>query len=244
MALKDNLISVWELDEASGNALDSHGTNTLTETSGTIASAAGKCGNARDFEAGDTEYFEIADNDSLSTGNIDFTVSAWVYGESLASFPVIAHKGWRATGSTDKEWVIWYNAGDKRFMFETCVSSATIRSAYGHNFGEASTATWYHIVAWHDSVNDQIGLSINAGTPNTSTNNVGVNAGAGNLQIGAASVQSLYWDGLIDQVAFWKRVLTSDERTALYNSGNGLAYSAWDAGGIPILMHHYRRRRI
>ena len=31
-------------------------------------------------------------------------------------------------------------------------------------------------------------------------------------------------DGLIDEVGFWKRTLTSGERTQLYNSGNGLAY--------------------
>ena len=34
-----------------------------------------------------------------------------------------------------------------------------------------------------------------------------------------------YFNGRIDSVGFWKRVLTSAERTALYNSGNGLEYS-------------------
>jgi hypothetical protein len=33
------------------------------------------------------------------------------------------------------------------------------------------------------------------------------------------------WDGLIDEVGFWKRVLTSAERTELYNSGNGRDYA-------------------
>ena len=33
-----------------------------------------------------------------------------------------------------------------------------------------------------------------------------------------------YWDGRIGPVAFWKRVLSSDERALLWNQGNGLAY--------------------
>jgi len=29
---------------------------------------------------------------------------------------------------------------------------------------------------------------------------------------------------VIDEVGFWTRVLTEDERTALYNSGDGITY--------------------
>ena len=32
-------------------------------------------------------------------------------------------------------------------------------------------------------------------------------------------------DGRLDQVGVWKRVLTADERTWLYNSGNGRSYT-------------------
>lgn len=49
MAIIDNLVSYWKLDEASGNALDAHGSNTLIETSGAIAAAGGKINGARDF---------------------------------------------------------------------------------------------------------------------------------------------------------------------------------------------------
>ena len=34
------------------------------------------------------------------------------------------------------------------------------------------------------------------------------------------------WNGLIDQVLIYNRVLTAEEVSALYNSGNGLSY--WD----------------
>ncbi|MFZ2152113.1 MAG: LamG domain-containing protein [Minisyncoccia bacterium] len=35
------------------------------------------------------------------------------------------------------------------------------------------------------------------------------------------------WPGIIDEFGVWNRVLTAEERTALYNGGNGLAYTAW-----------------
>lgn len=230
MALTDNLISVWEMDEASGDAVDSHGSNTLTETSGTIAATTGKINGARDFEAtGDSEYFEIADNADVSIGDTDWTISAWVYGETLASNPVIASKGWSNTPDANSEFVIYYSTSASRFRVDFRGSSTTNVNATNH--GAASAGNWYHVVAWHDSVNNIIGIAVNAGTANTFSKTDGVNDGTASFVVGSSPSQSLYWDGLIDQVAIWRRVLTSDERTSLYNSGNGLAYSSWGGGG-------------
>jgi hypothetical protein len=36
------------------------------------------------------------------------------------------------------------------------------------------------------------------------------------------SIAGYPWAGLIDQVGIWKRALTPDEITALYNKGSGL----------------------
>lgn len=228
MAIKDNLISVWELDEASGNAIDSHGSNDLTETSGTIASATGKVGGARDFEAtGDTEYFELATNSSLETGDIDFSVSAWVNAETLSNFPVIVHKSWGGSGA-NREWVLYYDTSASRFTLVKNAGGTAVQVA-ASTFGAASTATWYWLNAYHDSVNNEIGISVNNGTVDTTSTSTGVSVGTGPFQIGSSPAQVLYWDGLIDQVALWKKVLSSGDRTAIYNGGSGLAYSSWDA---------------
>ena len=48
--LTDNLISHWKLDESSGNAADSHGSNTLTNN-GSTPFVAAKINNGADFEA-------------------------------------------------------------------------------------------------------------------------------------------------------------------------------------------------
>jgi hypothetical protein len=44
------------------------------------------------------------------------------------------------------------------------------------------------------------------------------------FQIGARGNGGLPFDGLIDEMGFWKRVLNSDEHAALYNNGSGFAY--------------------
>jgi hypothetical protein len=234
VALTDSLISHWALSEASGDAVDSHSTNTLTETSGTIASATGKVGNARDFEAGDTEYFAIASNASLQTGDIDWTGSVWVNAESLGANTVIAARDDILT--SNREWILLFdNDGGGKFTFGVFNASTNVGSAIWGT--AASTATWYHIIFWHDAGNNQIGITVNNGTPvvNATTGAPAVTTTA--LHVGSvlfSGSPNLYWDGLIDEFSFWKRVLTSDERTTLYNAGAGLAYP-WTTGN--------RRRR-
>jgi hypothetical protein len=49
------------------------------------------------------------------------------------------------------------------------------------------------------------------------------------MRIGAFAYAGIYTNGSIDEVGFWKRVLTADERTWLYNSGAGRTYSEADA---------------
>lgn len=233
MALTDSLISHWALDEASGNALDSHGSNDLTETGGTIDSATGKVGNCRDFEEADTEWFEHADNASLSTGDIDFTFAAWVFMESEAAlFGTILAKGSLSTNSVEYSLYYRQSVDDFQWKVGNGTASATVSSTLN-----VTTGTWYFVVAWHDSVNNLLGISVNDGAAVTASYSSGGNDNASAFMIGADST-GRYFDGLIDEVSFWKRVLTSDERTELYNAGAGLAYpwSAPAAGN--------RRRRV
>lgn len=235
MALLDNLISYWALDESSGDRADSHGSNTLTDN-GPVGSATGKLGLAASF-SGITNYsLSRADNASLSTGDIDFTAQAWVYFTTKTNYHVFAHKGWETGGSSNKEWVLWYDQGADRFVFSVAKSGADTSVTAG-NFGAPSINTWYLLHGWHDSINNQIGISVNAGTANTTTHTTGVNDGASNFEVGASSVQALWLSGRVDEVGFWKRVLSSQDRTDLYNSGAGLAYPF---GAVTRLMRRWR----
>jgi hypothetical protein len=228
VALKDDLISVWELNEASGNALDSHGSNDATETGGTIGAASGPAGlaGARDFEAGDTEWFTVSDNTDLSTGNIDFSLSAWVNAESLAATMWIAGK-WLTTGN-NREYSLVYNSGAGRLTFRISNDgTAVIDTNWSSG---SSTATWYFLAGGHNATANDAWVSVNAGTPVTTSHSTGVKDGTSAFHIGSRDSPADYWDGLVAQVALWKRDIRSD-LAELYAAGSGLPYSSWDGGG-------------
>lgn len=219
MALIDSLVSYWKLDEASGDAIDAHGDNNLDDIN-TVGSTTGKINNGREFELDRNEYFSHTDNTDLSTGDIDFTIQAWVNVYSTSSFPVVISKG----TAGEREYIIYLNGGEVRWVVGTTEVDSNVT---------LSTATWYHIVAWHDSVNNEIGIAINNGTPVTTAHSTGAPDTTHPFELGASTSQSLYWDGILDEVGFWKnRVLNSSDIAELYNGGSGLSYDAF--GGAEV----------
>ena len=78
-----DLKGLWHLDENSNGSAavtrkDSSGNgNDLTDNA-TVTSTQGKIGKAAQFTAANSEYLSIAENASLSPGDIDFTFSGWV----------------------------------------------------------------------------------------------------------------------------------------------------------------------
>lgn len=222
MAYTDNLIAYWPCDEASGDLIDAHGSNDLTDVN-TVGATTGKVSGGRDFEAADDERFTSSDSASFSTGDIDFTIQAWVKLESKAQGGGIVAK-W-LTG--ENEYILFYSELGDRFAFGVSPdgSAATVVSA--NNLGSPSTGVWYLVHAWHDATANEIGIAINAGTPDTAAHSTGVRDGTAELWIGgnpdAPGLNEL--DGVLDEIAFWKRLLTSEERTSLYNGGAGRSYS-------------------
>lgn len=222
MALNDNLIAYWKLDEASGSRADSHSTNTLTDSTST-GSAAGKIGLAADFELGSNNFLTIADNVDLSTGDIDFTMTCWLNMESQAAIAYILGK-YNTTGNQRAYTLVYVDSTD-RLTWRVSNNGTAVVDTTADNFGAVPTATWMFVVMWHDATANAIGIQVNNGTANTTAHTTGVFDGTSAFQIGArvGSTTDDY-DGLVDEVGFWKRILTADEKTALYNAGAGLSY--------------------
>ncbi len=212
--LNTSLICYWKLDETSGTRVDSEPTGSaqnLTDN-GTVTSNTGIIGNAGQFTAANNEYLSHADSADLSVGNIDFTLAAWVYMDTKPSETYIVSKG------ASEYYLRYLGGGTDRFQF--VVEGGFTVSA--NNLGSPSTSTWYFIVAWHDSVNDQLGISVNDGTPNTVSYSSGVTDTTDVFNIGTVlNLTSVDWNGRIDEVGFWKKVLSAAERTELYNAGAG-----------------------
>ena len=214
-------VSCWNLDEASGTRNDAIGTNHLTDNN-TVTQAAGKVGNAAQFTAANSEYLSRASNATLQTGDIDFTVAAWVYLDSKATSRYIMAKG--GAGLTLEYQLYYHQASDRlRFeIFDVAVNSVGVADAV--EIGSPSTGTWYFIVAWHDAAANTVSIQVNNGTVSSAATTGTITADVQHFVIGNNGFgDNLFFDGRVDVAAFWKRVLTSAERTALYNGGNGRA---------------------
>jgi hypothetical protein len=222
MSLLTSLISYWKLDEASGTAIDAHSTNNLTDNN-SVGSATGKIGNARSFTAASLQFLSHVSNNFFQAGDIDFTFTAWVKLTSKTNVWPIVAKWDDVAGNNANEYTLFYNSGSDRFVFQVEDSSDVTGTVTANNFGSPSIGTWYFVVVWHDSVNNNINIQVNDGTADTTSWTTGTRTSSANFKIGTWDNPDAgrYLDGLVDEVGFWKRVLTSQERT---NLSNVLAY--------------------
>lgn len=220
--LSDSLAAYWNMDEVSGSRFDSLGENHLTDHN-TVGQATGKIVQAALFASSSSEYLSLADNASLSTGDIDFTLSAWVYLNSKSANMFIVSKGPDAT--TGREYTLFYNQSIDRLRF-IVVNGSNSAAVDANVFGSPSASTWYHILAWHDSVANTINISANGGSANSASYAFGAADTAGAFRIGgnSAVTPAAFWNGRIDEVGFWKRILTTEERAQVYNKGAGCSY--------------------
>ena len=232
-----NFVGGWEMEAGAGLILDS-GPNGYTLTNNNVVtSVAGKVGNAGNFVLASAQSLSRASEAALQIGDIDFTIAAWVKLTTKTTNQVIVSK----FGAITFEFQLIYNVGVDRFLMY--VYKAGNVGVTANDIIVPATGTWYLLIGWHDATADTVNIQVNNTAPISSATGGALQAaGAGNFGIGyrALAGNELYLNGLADQVMFWKRVLTSTERTALYNSGNGLTVAqaltstpgtldAWDA---------------
>jgi hypothetical protein len=208
MSLNDGLKGYWSLDEASGNnRVDKINGNDLLEFLDPVPTGAGKNGTAAGPFVTLERLSAVAD---VIFEEDNFTWSCWVKFDTLPVFgtPTTLIK-------IDGSYHIYVakNSGPGYSLIYT--DNVEIKS-FTFTF---STATWYNIIVW--KTDNVVGFSINGSSGTVSYPHTV--AGDGELDIGHDDGNALL-DGLIDELAFWDRVLTTGERSQLYNGGTGLFY--------------------
>jgi hypothetical protein len=241
LSLYDGLVSFWRLEEASGTRFDSFGPNDLTPTN-TPGNAVGKIGFGTSFVK--TSSQEIAITDATQVGlnpnTNSWSISAWIKPDNIsaAALYYIVSKG--AIGAPPNA------AGYSMYIAGTGFGGSTpylgtwfgddtsVTPAQGHFFlGSGISGTWVHVVAVFDKAKvyvqtykDGSRLSVNndGGTDSLTffghTNTGPVNS-TRNFAIGGNTAGTGFFDGVIDAVGIWNRVLTAEEVAILYNDGNG-----------------------
>lgn len=221
-----HLVSYWKMNEASTTTrVDSAGGNSLLEGGGSgVTQVAGKIGNAGGFD-GSANFLKHSSNARLQTGDIDFTVSAWVYLGNKSAKQIIVSKDDSTSGN--REFNLDYDNSSDRFEFVCFTATDSFQNVVANSLGSPSTATWYFVTGWHDVVAQTINIQINGGAVDSVFLGAALQAaGSAEFRVGARAYSGAenYLTGRIDEVGFWKRVLTSAERAALYRSGTGLTY--------------------
>jgi len=223
MALTDNLVSYWKLDESSGDASDSVGSNTLTNNNST-AFATGKINNGADFESGSSNYLSSA---SASFDISDaLTISGWINPESTpgsGTWRGIVSKYTSSFGLNS--YLFWYynNGGTPQINASISGDGSTLKTT-SYNV-TLTTGTWYHVaMVYIPSVSITLYLNGVQVAINTTSIPASIDVNTGiDLLVGTGEATN-YFDGMIDEVGIWSRALTADEVTSLYNGGSGIQY--------------------
>lgn len=202
------------MDEASGNAIDAHGSNDLTDVN-TVGAGTGVVNGCRDFVAASSEQFSIADNADFSAGDIDITYALWLNLKTTLSGGILSKYG----GSPNKEYLMYYGGGT--FNWLVSADGAAVSSVAD---GSPSVDTWYLIFLDHNSATNTIGIQINDGARQSADHVGGIADTDRSFRLGDDVVTIGPINALIDEVSFWKRVLTTEERDWLYNAGAGRTY--------------------
>lgn len=227
--LKEQLRAYWPLDESAGTRRDRAGIgvpNDLTDNN-TVTGAAGPSiyiPLASQFTAANTEYLSRADNESISTGDIDFSIGVWVYLDSKPANNMNIIAKWNPAGG-QREYRLFWGTTD-RFVVEVSADGTAVTSLSAETFGAPALSTWYFIGLWHDSVGNTLNIQINAGAISSVAYANGVLSGTSTLIIGGVTeTPAELWNGRIGPVAFWSRLLTDQEWTWLYNNSSGHSIS-------------------
>ena len=238
MALVDNLEGYWSMDEVSGTRADSTANgNDLTDNN-TVGSLTGIISNGADFELANAEYLNRT-NANLSTGmktdRTDWSIQVWLNPESLAVDGDFFTK-W--TGAPNRGYI---------FRLTTAGSITTFITADGTNFSSGTvvagitTGSWQHVVITMDgdgSTSTTMEVWVNGvskGTAAVARSPVKWSVTA-DFTIADQQGGGQYYDGGMDEVGIWSRLLTDPEIAELYNSGAGLAYP-FTAGGGAVQVH-------
>lgn len=233
-SLHSRLVSFWKLEEAvANNRLDAYtkvptadktAVNDLIPNAGAPTNGAGKIGNALYTASVLQQTVSIVSNSSLQIASgQSFTIAAWLY---LTTKPGTAA---RAVSKADSgggilEYALRYATGSNRIGLAVNDSTGLHNGAVDDTTA-ISTATWYFAVAFFDNPGNLIGVSVNDNTPTTAAYSFDINPGAGPFLIGGTNtVTAFFWNGRIDAVGLWKRLLTAEEKTWLYRAGTGVEF--------------------
>ena len=204
------LIGHWKFDETSGTtATDSSGNNNTGTLTNGPTWTTGKIGNALSFD-GVNDTVNIITPNNIPNGNSNETYSAWIKYSSLPTFTkMIMMARDTCCSSAIHIWINNTNLAVARFSdVEPFVSTSNRPSAN----------QWHHVLYTYDGTTNRLYVDgAEVANSTTAHDNVTIDS----IYIGSHDGASYFWDGQIDEVRVYNRVLASSDISALYALGSG-----------------------
>jgi len=200
-------IVIYHFDEGTGTtAYDSVGS-----AHGTINGATwttGKFGYALSFDGSD-DYVSVSSFPSGSYSQL--TVEAWIYPRDKEGKQVLINEQ-----SGDTLWMNFdTNGSDKLDIY---LGDTTNKGYHSSNTAIARN-TWSHVAFTYNDTTDELKLYINGQLDRTITTSGMLNFDS-SIVLGRRDYENLeFFKGLIDEVAFYNRVLSAEEIRARYLDG-------------------------
>lgn len=216
MALSDNLLAYWKLDESSGNAADASGNGyTLTNTN-SVAYASALINNGADFGTTDQHNKTLSATTipTIPTGGA-FAISLWVKPRTV---PQISQERYILSYSKFYESGInltYYGDGTKRYI-GVYTQGATNRIEH-----TLSTTSFTNIIVTYP-LSGSGKLYINGSYLAAITRLASLSGGT-EMYLGWYG-DSQAFSCYLDEIGAWGRELTAGEATSLYNAGAGITY--------------------
>ncbi len=202
----------WDLGAASQAVFN----NGLTD-SGTVVYADGVVGRAVTYNEASYSTINMAGTE-LDFGTSDFFYTFWTKSTS-ATNPAnndYVFCAWEASGSTDVTNLYWDSAGKP--VWQVTDDGFASHDTYT-GLSDVYDATWHHFAVGRDGANWKMyidGVLTNTGA----VTNAAASIDPDKLRLGGYIVNSTHFLlGSIDQFAVWKRALSQDEISFLYNRG-------------------------
>ena len=202
---------IWLFDEGSGgDTKDFSGNDNNGTLEGNPKWVKGKFGHALEFDMG--KFVDCGDGQSLSLGDEDLTIGAWIKQNDLEDFQMILTKGRPGVG-TNKGYRLRIEDGGAPLFTVTGDTETDLDSPRPlPKVGE-----WWHVVGVKDAQNMTIYVSgeewARANTPPGLTDNDVP------LQIGRYPDEQWYFHGIIDEVFIFPIALPLDDIKTIMNQG-------------------------
>lgn len=226
--LADGVISYYKLDESSGNAADSVGGNTLTNTDVTYGNTSPKINNYASFN-GSSAFLDGGDIATVDGIGV-LAVGGWIYPTAnntrgmIISKDLSGQRSWFLSKSeSGADNYLTFQIGDGNPTSGGLVVSTTQLTINAWNFvvaiynknGSAST----------DRLKIYLNANLVSGTPAVDRT-TDLPATTAKLQLGAREYvgSRQFFTGKLDEFFIYNREPTSTEITSLYNSGAGWQY--------------------